>query len=358
DLRDEAQPTTTRERQGTYVLAFDVADPETGEVLAEGGRELSDTLKKKLLKAGVTKVDVLLPAGRGESPLIKNTLLKDPTHTEAEALEQIYALLRPGEAPNLETARQALERLFFHPKRYDLGRVGRYKINQRLKVNVSKDHTVLTEDDFIAIIRYLIELREGRGYTDDIDHLGNRRVRSVGELIANQFSVGLSRTARGSNSTLMTRLSCYASVNDLGFIETPYRVVKSGKVTDEIRWLSASEEEEYAVAQANAHVTEDGGFTDELVLCRKRDDYPLLAPNRIDFMDVAPEQLVSIAAALIPFLEHDDANRALMGSNMQRQSVPLLFPQAPLIGTGLEEKVARDSGAVVIARRAGVVTRV
>src|SRR5438874_1340582 len=172
DLRDEAQPTTTRERQGTYVLAFDVADPETGEVLAEGGRELSDTLKKKLLKAGVTKVDVLLPAGRSESPLIKNTLLKDPTHTEAEALEQIYALLRPGEAPNLETARQALERLFFHPKRYDLGRVGRYKINQRLKVNVAKDHTVLTEDDFIAIIRYLIELREGRGYTDDIDHLG------------------------------------------------------------------------------------------------------------------------------------------------------------------------------------------
>ncbi len=451
DLRDEAQPTSTRERQGAYILAFDVADPETGEVVAEGGRELSDTLKKKLLKAGVTKVDVLLPAGRSESPLIKNTLLKDPTHTEAEALEQIYALLRPGEAPNLETARQALERLFFHPKRYDLGRVGRYKINQRLKVNVAKDHTVLTEDDFIAIIRYLIELREGRGYTDDIDHLGNRRVRSVGELIANQFSVGLSRMARlikermsinndperitlddlvnartvsaviqaffgssqlsqfmdqtnplaelthkrrlsalgpggltreragfevrdvhysqygrmcpietpeGPNIGLITSLSCYARVNDLGFIETPYRIVKNGKVSDEIRWLSASEEEEYAVAQANARVAEDGHFADELVLCRKRDDYPLLASGRIDFMDVAPEQLVSIAAALIPFLEHDDANRALMGSNMQRQSVPLLFPQAPLIGTGLEEKVARDSGAVVIARRAGVVTRV
>src|SRR2546430_2047166 len=388
---------------------------------------------------------------KGEPPLIKNTLLKDPTHTEAEALEQIYALLRPGEAPNLETARQALERLFFHPKRYDLGRVGRYKINQRLKVNVPKDHTVLTEDDFIAIIRYLIELREGRGYTDDIDHLGNRRVRSVGELIANQFSVGLSRMARlikermsinndperitlddlvnartvsaviqaffgssqlsqfmdqtnplaelthkrrlsalgpggltreragfevrdvhysqygrmcpietpeGPNIGLITSLSCYARVNDLGFIETPYRVVKSGKVTDETRWLSASEEEEYAVAQANARLTEDGHFADELVLCRKRDDYPLLPPARIDFMDVAPEQLVSIAAALIPFLEHDDANRALMGSNMQRQSVPLLFPQAPLVGTGLEERVARDSGAVVIARRGGVATRV
>src|SRR6266851_5183904 len=451
DLRDEAQPTTTQQQQGKHILAFDVADPGTGEVLAEGGRELSDTLKKRLLKAGLTKVEVLLPPGRSESPLIKNTLLKDPTHSEAEALEQIYALLRPGEAPNLETARQALERLFFHPKRYDLGRVGRYKINQRLKVNVPKDNTLLTEDDFIAIIRYLIELREGRGYTDDIDHLGNRRVRSVGELIANQFSVGLSRMARlikermsinndperitlddlvnartvsaviqaffgssqlsqfmdqtnplaelthkrrlsalgpggltreragfevrdvhysqygrmcpietpeGPNIGLITSLSCYARVNELGFIETPYRVVKDGKVTDETRWLSASEEEDYAVAQANAKLTPDGRFADELVLCRKRDDYPLLPPNRIDFMDVAPEQLVSIAAALIPFLEHDDANRALMGSNMQRQSVPLLFPQAPLVGTGLEDKVARDSGAVVIARRGGVVTRV
>src|SRR5216110_1632683 len=450
DLREDAQPTTTQQTPSKYVLAFDVADSD-GEVVGEAGRELSDTLKKKLLKAGVTKVDVLLPPGRSESPLIKNTLAKDPTHTEAEALEQIYALLRPGEAPNLETARQALERLFFHPKRYDLGRVGRYKINQRLKVNVAKDHTVLTEDDFIAIIRYLIELREGRGYTDDIDHLGNRRVRSVGELIANQFSVGLSRMARlikermsinndperitlddlvnartvsaviqaffgssqlsqfmdqtnplaelthkrrlsalgpggltreragfevrdvhysqygrmcpietpeGPNIGLITSLSCYARVNDLGFIETPYRVVKDGKVTDETRWLSASEEEDYAVAQANAHLTPDGRFADELVLCRKRDDYPLLPPNKIDFMDVAPEQLVSIAAALIPFLEHDDANRALMGSNMQRQSVPLLFPQAPAVGTGLEERVARDSGAVVIARRAGVVQRV
>ncbi len=450
DLREDAQPTTTQQTPSKYVLAFDVADPD-GEVVGEAGRELSDTLKKKLLKAGVTKVDVLLPPGRSESPLIKNTLAKDPTHSEAEALAQIYTLLRPGEAPNLETAREALKRLFFHPKRYDLGKVGRYKINQRLKVNEPKDNTVLTEADFVAIIRYLIELSEGRGYTDDIDHLGNRRVRSVGELIANQFSVGLSRMARlikermsinndperitlddlvnartvsaviqaffgssqlsqfmdqtnplaelthkrtlsalgpggltreragfevrdvhysqygrmcpietpeGPNIGLITRLSCYARVNELGFIETPYRVVKDGKVTDDVRWLSASEEEDYAVAQANAHLTPDGRFADELVLCRKRDDYPLLPPSKIDFMDVAPEQLVSIAAALIPFLEHDDANRALMGSNMQRQSVPLLFPQAPLVGTGLEDRVARDSGAVVIARRGGVVTRV
>src|SRR5216110_1495540 len=451
DLREDEHPTTTRTTDGKHILAFDVADPETGEVLAESGREVTDAMRKKLLKGNVTRVEVLLPPGRAESPLIKNTLAKDPTHTEAEALAQIYTLLRPGEAPNIETAREALKRLFFHPKRYDLGRVGRYKINQRLKVAAPTNVTVLTEEDFIAIIRYLIELREGRGYTDDIDHLGNRRVRSVGELIANQFSVGLSRMARlikermsinndperitlddlvnartvsaviqaffgssqlsqfmdqtnplaelthkrrlsalgpggltreragfevrdvhysqygrmcpietpeGPNIGLITSLSCYARVNDLGFIETPYRVVKNGKVTDETRWLSASEEEEYAVAQANARLTEDGHFADELVLCRKRDDYPLLAPARIDFMDVAPEQLVSIAAALIPFLEHDDANRALMGSNMQRQSVPLLFPQAPLVGTGLEETVARDSGAVVIARRAGVATRV
>jgi DNA-directed RNA polymerase subunit beta len=380
DLREDEQPTTTRER-ARQVLAFDVADPETGEVLAEAGSELTEALKKKLAKAQVTKVEVLLPAGRGESPLIKNTLAKDPTHSEAEALEQIYALLRPGEAPNLETAREALKRLFFNPKRYDLGRVGRYKINQRLKTRTAANHTVLTEEDFIAIIRYLMDLNDGRGFTDDIDHLGNRRIRSVGELIANQFSVGLSRMARlvkermsinsdpekislddlvnartvsaviqaffgssqlsqfmdqtnplaeltnkrrlsalgpggltreragfevrdvhysqygrmcpietpeGPNIGLITSLSTYGRINDLGFIETPYRVVKNGKVTDEIRWLSASEEEDYAVAQANALLDQEGRFTESLVLCRKQDDYPLLAPDRIDFMDVAP----------------------------------------------------------------------
>ncbi len=450
DLRDEDQPTTTRERSNP-VLAFDVANPDTGEVVAEGGTEITDAVRKRLAKAHVHKVEVLLPAGRSESPLIKNTLAKDPTHSEAEALEQIYALLRPGDAPNLETAREALKRLFFNPKRYDLGRVGRYKINQRLKLKTDANHTVLTEDDFIEIIRYLIDLNDGRGFTDDIDHLGNRRIRSVGELIANQFSVGLSRMARlvkermsinsdpekislddlvnartvsaviqaffgssqlsqfmdqtnplaeltnkrrlsalgpggltreragfevrdvhysqygrmcpietpeGPNIGLITSLSTYARINDLGFIETPYRVVKNGKVGDEIRWLSASDEEDYAVAQANAPLNADGTFAEGLVLSRKGDDYPLLPPDRIEFMDVAPEQLVSIAAALIPFLEHDDANRALMGSNMQRQAVPLLFPQAPIVGTGLEEKVARDSGAVIIARRAGVVERV
>jgi len=450
DVRDEEQPTTTRDRS-KQILARDVADPETGEVLAEAGKELNDTLRKKLIKESVFRVDVLLPPGRAESPLIKNTLAKDPTKSEAEALEQIYALLRPGEAPNLETAREALKRLFFNPKRYDLGRVGRYKINQRLKLRLPANHTVLTEDDFVAIIHYLIDLHDNRGFTDDIDHLGNRRIRSVGELIANQFSVGLSRMARlvkermsinsdpekislddlvnartvsaviqaffgssqlsqfmdqtnplaeltnkrrlsalgpggltreragfevrdvhysqygrmcpietpeGPNIGLITSLSTFARINNLGFIETPYRVVKQGQATEVIHWLSASEEEDFTVAQANAPVDAEGRLVEDLVLCRKGDDYPLLPPDRIDYMDVAPEQLVSIAAALIPFLEHDDANRALMGSNMQRQSVPLLFPQAPLVGTGLEEKVARDSGAVIAARRSGTVVRV
>jgi DNA-directed RNA polymerase subunit beta len=451
DLRDEVDAIERGERPTRRIIAVDAVNSESGEVIAEVGDSLTDTLIRKLRKNEINKAQVFVTSGRAESTLIKNTLLKDPTHTDEEALKQIYSLLRPGDAPNRETARQALERLFFSPKRYDLGRVGRYKINQRLMTNRPASETVLTKEDFVAIIRYLIELHENRGYTDDIDHLGNRRIRSVGELIANQFSVGLSRMARlvkermsintdpekislddlvnartvsaviqaffgssqlsqfmdqtnplaelthkrrlsalgpggltreragfevrdvhysqygrmcpietpeGPNIGLITSLACYAQVNDLGFVETPYRVVKNGKVTADIEWLDANREEDVVIAQANARLNEDGTFVDELVLCRQRGDVPLVSPERIDFMDVAPEQLVSIAAALIPFLEHDDANRALMGSNMQRQAVPLLNPQTPLVGTGLEEKVARDSGAVVIARRAGSITSV
>ncbi len=451
DLRDEVDAIERGERPVRRVVAVDAVDPESGEVIADVGDTLTDTLIRKLRKKEMNKVQVFVQSGRAESMLIKNTLAKDPTHTDEEALKQIYSLLRPGDAPNRETAKQALERLFFSPKRYDLGRVGRYKINQRLGTNRPASETVLTKEDFVAIIRYLVELHEGRGYTDDIDHLGNRRIRSVGELIANQFSVGLSRMARlvkermsintdpekislddlvnartvsaviqaffgssqlsqfmdqtnplaelthkrrlsalgpggltreragfevrdvhysqygrmcpietpeGPNIGLITSLACYAQVNDLGFVETPYRVVKNGKVTGELAWLDANREEDVTIAQANAKLNPDGTFVDDVVLCRQRSDYPLLSPDRIDYMDVAPEQLVSIAAALIPFLEHDDANRALMGSNMQRQAVPLLNPRTPLVGTGLEEKVARDSGAVVIARRAGTITSV
>jgi DNA-directed RNA polymerase subunit beta len=436
------------------VLAEDVVDQESGEILLELGTELTLDALKRLQRAERKKIAVYAPENeseRGESPILKRTIAKDPTSSEEEALHAIYSLLRPGEAPNVETARQALERVFFNPKRYDLGRVGRYKINQRLGVGVPRSTTVLTRDDFVAILRYLVELSEGRGFTDDIDHLGNRRVRTVGELIANQLSVGLSRMARlvrermsintdpekisiddlvnartvsaviqaffgssqlsqfmdqtnplgemthkrrvsalgpgglsreragfevrdvhyshygrlcpvetpeGPNIGLISSLTTNSRVNELGFIETPYRKVVDGRVTDEIVWLSANEEEEARIAQANAPLNPDGTFRNEFVLCRERGDFPILEPADIDYMDVATDQLVSVAAALIPFLEHDDANRALMGSNMQRQAVPLLFTDAPLVGTGLEAKVARDSGAVITARRGGEVVHV
>jgi len=451
DLRDEQDAIDRGERDVRRTLARDVIDQDTGEVVAEKDTTLTDAVIKKIRKADIVKVFVFVASGRAESTLIKNTLAKDPTKHEEEALKQIYALLRPGDAPNRETAKQALERLFFSPKRYDLGRVGRYKINQRLRLNTAMSTTVLTKEDFVEIMRQLVELHEGRGDVDDIDQLGNRRIRSVGELIANQFSVGLSRMARlvkermsintdsekislddlvnartvsaviqaffgssqlsqfmdqtnplaelthkrrlsalgpggltreragfevrdvhysqygrmcpietpeGPNIGLITSLACFARVNDLGFIETPYRIVKDGRVTGEIVWLDANREEDAIIAQANSKLNPDGTFVDGLVLSRKRGDLPLVPPTDIDYMDVAPEQLVSIAAALIPFLEHDDANRALMGSNMQRQAVPLLNPATPLVGTGLEATVAVDSGAVIIARRAGIVTSV
>ncbi|MFW6192560.1 MAG: DNA-directed RNA polymerase subunit beta [Gemmatimonadota bacterium] len=440
-------------------VAEDVVDPETGEVVAEKGDDFDAELFADLKEMGVDEALVFTGGPRGETPIVRNTLEKDPTSTEAEALHSIYSLVRPGEAPNLSTAREALDRLFFNPKRYDLGRVGRHKVNQRLRSTYRMlgfdlppaEQTVLDPSDFVAIVRYLVELHEGRGYTDDIDHLGNRRVRSIGELIANQFSVGLSRMARlvrermsinndpekmsiddlvnartvsaviqsffgssqlsqfmdqtnplaelthkrrlsalgpggltreragfevrdvhyshygrmcpietpeGPNIGLITSMTTYSRLNELGFLETPYRKVQDGRVTDEVVWLSASDEEEFAVAQANAPIEDDGSFSDDLVLCRRQDDYPLLPPEEIDFMDVAPDQPVAMSPALIPFLEHDDANRALMGSNMQRQGVPLLFPDAPLVGTGLESQVAADSGAVVLADRGGTVTRV
>ena len=436
------------------VIAADIVDEESGEVIAEQSTEVDEDMLGRLERAGVKELKIYVSdrqAARGDSPIVKNTIRKDPTESEEDALHAIYSLLRPGEAPNVETARMVLERVFFNPKRYDLGRVGRYKINQRLGLDTPKHTTVLTREDFVAILRYLIDLSEGRGFTDDIDHLGNRRVRTVGELIANQFSVGLSRMARlvkermsintdpekvsiddlvnartvsaviqaffgssqlsqfmdqtnplaelthkrrlsalgpggltreragfevrdvhyshygrmcpietpeGPNIGLITSLTTFGRINELGFIETPYRKVVEGQVTDQIEWLSANEEEESRIAQANAPLDENGNFVREFVLCRERGDFPLLRPADIDYMDVAPEQLVSVAAAIIPFLEHDDANRALMGSNMQRQAVPLLHPEAPLVGTGLELKVARDSGAVITARRGGEVVHV
>jgi len=442
-------------------LAEDVVDPDTGEILYEKGDSFDkQTFEDLKDRGGLEQVLVFTGGPRGESPIIKNTLDKDPTDSEAEALRSIYSLVRPGEAPNLKTAREAIDRLFFNPQRYDLGRVGRHKVNQRLENTYDlldeevpdESLSVLAPSDFVAILRYLVELHEGRGYVDDIDHLGNRRVRSIGELIANQFSVGLSRMARlvrermsinndpekmsiddlvnartvsaviqsffgssqlsqfmdqtnplaelthkrrlsalgpggltreragfevrdvhyshygricpvetpeGPNIGLITSLTTYSRLNPLGFLETPYRKVdEEGRVTAEVHWLSADDEEEASVAQANARVDDDGYFERDLILCRQKDDYPLLPPEEIDYIDVAPDQLASVSTSLIPFLEHDDANRALMGSNMQRQGVPLLFPDAPLVGTGVERQVATNSGAAVTAKRAGVVTKV
>jgi DNA-directed RNA polymerase subunit beta len=431
-------------------MAADIVDEETGEILYERNTELTAEVVKKLRKKGVDQISIYvsgLDVPRTEAHLVANTLRKDPTKDENDALQRIYSLMRSGEAPNLTIARDHLERLFFDPKRYDLGRVGRYKLNQRLELKGAEDVTVLRREDFVEIIKYLIKLRNGMGYVDDIDHLGNRRVRSIGELIANQFSLGLSRMARlvrermttqdpekmslddlvnartisavinaffgssqlsqfmdqtnplaemthkrrlsalgpggltreragfevrdvhyshygrmcpietpeGPNIGLITSLSTYARINELGFIETPYRKVEKGRVTGEIVYLSASEEDPFVIAQASAPLDEKGRFVNEYVLSRLHDNFPLSRPEEIDYMDVSPEQLVSIAAALIPFLDHDDANRALMGSNMQRQAVPLLRPQAPVVGTGLEGRVAVDSGAVVTARRDGVV---
>ena len=436
------------------VLAEEIVDRKTGEVLVDASTEIDEEIADVIERSGRKKIKVYgrdEADGRVISSVIKNTIKKDPTNSDEEALDAIYSLLRPGDSPNVETARLALSSVFFDPRRYDLGRVGRYKINKRLGTDAASNETVLTKEDFVEILRHLIDLSEGKGSTDDIDHLGNRRVRTVGELIANQFSVGLARMARlvrermaintdaekikiddlvnartvsaviqaffgssqlsqfmdqtnplaemthkrrlsalgpggltreragfevrdvhyshygrmcpietpeGPNIGLISSLTTYGRVNELGFVETPYRKVLKGKVTDEIEWLSANEEEEVRIAQANASLDSGGNFVDEFVLCRERGDFPLLQPKDIQYMDVAPDQLVSVAAALIPFLEHDDANRALMGSNMQRQAVPLLYPDAPLVGTGLEFKIAKDSGAVITAKRGGQIVNV
>lgn len=388
----------------------------------------------------------------GDDSRIRITLERDNTKSEEEALVEIYKRLRPGEPPTVESARTLLESLFFDPKRYDLAAVGRYKLNKKLKLNVPMNVRILTREDIVATIRYLLALQDGQGKTDDIDHLGNRRLRSVGELLQNQFRIGLARmervvrermtiqdvdiitpqalinirpvvaaikeffgssqlsqfmdqtnplaelthkrrlsalgpgglsreragfevrdvhyshygrmcpieTPEGPNIGLIGSLSTYARINQYGFIETPYRKVdkERGVVTNEIVYLTADEEDEYVIAQANEPLTPDGRFVHSKVTVRDADRIIEVPANEVDLMDVSPKQLVSVATALIPFLEHDDANRALMGSNMQRQAVPLLVPESPLVGTGIEAKAAYDSGVLVTARRAGVVTRV
>ena len=424
-----------------------VVDTSTGEILIEQGETITRDAIRAIREAKIKKVSILNADSPGDLEVLKNTLAKDPCEDEAEALIKIYGVLRPGDQASVDTARALLERLFFNPKRYDLGEVGRYRINHRLELDVPEDQTVLSNEDLIAIVRYLLRLRAGNGFVDDIDHLGNRRIRSVGELLAQQLSTGLSRMARtirermalqdsetitpydlinartissvvstffgssqlsqfmdqvnplgeltnkrrlsalgpggltrdragievrdvhhthygrmctietpeGPNIGLITSLCTYTRVNAFGFLETPYRRVIDGVVSDEVEYLSADKEDLYTIAQANAKLDEKSRFINPLIRVRRRGEYLILPNDQIDYMDVTPIQIVSVAAALIPFLEHDDANRALMGSNMQRQAVPLMTTEAPLVGTGMERKAAVDSGSVVVAKRAGTV---
>lgn len=432
-------------------LADPLVDKETGEILYEAGSTIDEDVVSEMAARKIKKVSVVVSSeSHRDAPVIENALAKDPTHNTEEALYRIYNLLRPGDPPNVDTARQLLERLFFSVKRYDLGEVGRYRMNTRLKLDIPIETRVLEREDFIAIIAELIRLRNTQGKVDDIDHLGNRRARTVGELLSNQFSVGLSRMARtikermslrdsdsltpqelvnartvsavinaffgssqlsqfmdqtnplaelthkrrlsalgpggltreragfevrdvhhthygricpvetpeGPNIGLISSLATYARINEFGFIETPYRKVVNGKVTDTIEYLTADREDPFIIAQANAPLDKNNRFVNDFIKARVRDDYPVVSKEEVQYMDISPTQLVSVAAGLIPFLEHDDANRALMGSNMQRQAVPLLRPDSPLVGTGMELRAARDSGALVIALEAGTVTKV
>lgn len=428
-------------------IASDVFDMSTGEIFLTKDSVLSEEDVERLKEAEVDKLKFLTSETSADNDLIVNTLRKDTSNSKEEALYAIYRQLRSGEAPDMETAAALIEKLFFNDKRYDLGDVGRHRMNDKLKLNIPETNTVLTIEDIISIMKYIIKLRSGNETVDDIDHLGNRRIRTVGEQLAQQFNIGMSRMARtikermnvrdaesftpqdlvnartissvinaffgtnqlsqfmdqtnplaeithkrrmsalgpggltreragfevrdvhythygrlcpietpeGPNIGLISSLTIYARVNKYGFLETPYRKVERGKVLDQVEFLTAEQEDYFTIAQANATLTEHSKFAQERVKSRYKGEFPIITPDHIQYMDVAPAQIVSAAAALIPFLEHDDANRALMGSNMQRQAVPLLRPEAPLVGTGLEKKLATDSRAVIIAEDNGVV---
>jgi DNA-directed RNA polymerase subunit beta len=432
------------------VVAHDVVDAGTGEVVVECNQELTPEKLKQLRDRNIHEIDVLLIDDLFLGPSLRNTLLQDKINTPEEAILEIYKRLRPGDPPTLETATGFFNNLFFNAERYDLSKVGRLKLNHKLRQTVPLEQGTLRREDILEVVRYLMELKNGNGQVDDIDHLGNRRIRAVGELVENQYRIGLVRmeraikermslqdietlmpqelinykpvsavikeffgssqlsqfmdqtnplseithkrrlsalgpggltreragfevrdvhpthygrvcpieTPEGPNIGLIASLSTYARVNEFGFIETPYREVEGGRVTDRIRYLSALQEEDYVIAQANAPLDARGHFTTESVTVRKAGEFTTVAPEELNFMDVSPNQLVSVAASLIPFLENDDANRALMGSNMQRQAVPLLRTDAPLVGTGMERVVARDSGVTAVARRDGTVESV
>ena len=432
------------------VTLTDIIDPETGEVMLESNEKITEEIAEKTMSMKISSLQLLFIDGVRYLPSLRDTLLLDKVNNTDEAIIEIYKKLRPGEPPSIADARALFEGLFFEPKRYDLSVVGRLKLNKRLGLDVPLETRVLTDQDIIEILRYLFDLRAGKGEVDDIDHLGNRRVRAVGELLENQFRIGLVRmeraikekmtlteleeamphdiinakpviavikeffgssqlsqfmdqtnpmseithkrrlsalgpggltreragfevrdvhpthygricpveTPEGPNIGLITSLASYARVNDFGFIESPYRKVKNGTATDQIEYLSAIDGENYIIAQATSPMDEKGNLLGDSVSVRAGGDFRLVNPDEVHYMDVSPKQIVSVSASLIPFLENDDANRALMGSNMQRQAVPLLETDAPRVGTGVEQVAARDSGVIILTKRPGVVESV
>ncbi len=445
----EEQLVADEELIGRYV-ANDIINVETGEVYVEAGDEIVEETLEMLTEAGVDEINTLAIDHVNVGPYIRNTLAVDKNTSRDEALIDIYRVMRPGEPPTLETAEALFHGLFFDSERYDLSSVGRVKMNARLGFETEDSVRVLRKEDILQVVKTLVELKDGKGEIDDIDHLGNRRVRSVGELMENQYRIGLLRmerairermssveidtvmphdlinakpaaaavreffgssqlsqfmdqtnplsevthkrrlsalgpggltreragfevrdvhpthygricpieTPEGPNIGLINSLATFARVNKYGFIETPYREVKDGRVASDVVYMSAMQEGRFTIAQANAVVDDNGLFVEELVSCRKGGDFLLTKPETIDYIDVSPKQLVSVATALIPFLENDDANRALMGSNMMRQAVPVIRAEAPFVGTGMEAAVARDSGATITARRSGVVDQI
>ncbi|HEY6616476.1 MAG TPA: DNA-directed RNA polymerase subunit beta, partial [Vicinamibacterales bacterium] len=442
--------TVPREYIYGKILSHDVVNTDTGEVLAKANEVLTAASVEKLIEANITEVNTLYTNDLDRGPYISDTLRIDPAKTRLEALVEIYRMMRPGEPPTKDAAENLFNNLFFNQERYDLSAVGRMKFNRRVGRQEITGSSVLSKEDVLDVLTVLISIRNGEGGVDDIDHLGNRRVRSVGEMAENAFRVGLVRVERavkerltiaeseplmpqeminakpvaaavkeffgssqlsqfmdqnnplsevthkrrvsalgpggltreragfevrdvhpthygrvcpietpeGPNIGLINSLSVYARTNQYGFLETPYRRVENGQVTDKIEYLSAIEEGHYAIAQANSAISAAGKLTDDLVSCRFENEFTLMPVDRINFMDVSPKQIVSVAASLIPFLEHDDANRALMGSNMQRQAVPTLRADTPLVGTGMERPVAIDSGVTVVAKRGGTVDSV
>jgi len=432
------------------ILAHNIVDTETGELLVNANDELSKELLEKLREAGIKDINTLYVNDLDRGPYISTTLRIDPTTTGLEAMVEIYRMMRPGEPPTKDAAQNLFNNLFFSSDRYDLSAVGRMKFNRRVGREELTGEGTLSPDDILDVMKILIDIRNGNGFVDDIDHLGNRRIRCVGEMAENVFRIGLVRVERavkerlslaeseslmpqelinakpvaaavkeffgssqlsqfmdqnnplsevthkrrvsalgpggltreragfevrdvhpthygrvcpietpeGPNIGLINSLAVYARTNEYGFLETPYQKVVDGRVTEEIEYLSAIEEGRYTIAQANATVDDHGNLTDDLVTCRYKNEFMTSTPDKVDYIDISPKQIVSVAAALIPFLEHDDANRALMGSNMQRQAVPTLITEKPLVGTGIERTVAVDSGVTVVARRGGVLDSV